>query len=131
MSVDDDVDEPPGLFDVDELVELDERSGRVERALAAAIAAGQKAGTLVDEDLGLIGSALAGAKALDRAERLPPHRSVYAIAQLLTPYRETLSALRLPAAVQPADGPRPPAAGGELGADLLRDLFGTAESPGG
>lgn len=135
MVNDDDVDEDQGaaLFTLDELVALDDGRppGRVEAALAKAVAAGQAAGTLVAEDLGLIGSALVGAKALDRAELLPPGKSVYAVAQLLTPYRETLAALRLPAAVTPADGPRPPAAGGEVGADLLRDLFGTAESPGG
>lgn len=100
--------------------------GRVEQGLQTAIKAGRDSGTLVDEDLGLIGSALAGARAIDVAEWAGGVKAGYLIAQLMTPYRETLAALRLPAAVQPADGPRAPAAGGSDASSSLRDLFGTA-----
>jgi len=100
------------------------KPGQAEEGLRRAIAAGWAAGTLVDEDAGLIGSALVGARALDAADRTPNAKTGYLVAALLTPYRETLAALRLPAAVTPSD-PRAPAASQTDTPDWLRDAFGT------
>lgn len=107
--------------------------GRVETGLLAAIEAGRRAGTLVAEDLGLVGAALVGARGLDAAERGKPGQwrpEPYAIAALLTPYREALAALRLPAAVEPAEQPRPSAGTPADAASLLGDIFGTAHPAG-
>lgn len=121
-------DDAPALFDLADAAPPGGRAGRVERLLLAAIEAGRAAGVLIPEDQGMIGGALAGARGLDQAEALGP-RGVYAVAQLLNPYREALAALRLPAAVAPA---AVPAAGStpHEGAGLpewLSDGFGTPE----
>lgn len=120
------------LFDVDDLV-ADEptraKLGRVERALMLSIAAGSKAGTVVDEDAGLAAAALAAARSIDAAELLGWRggtKAGYLIAQLLTPYREALQALRLPAEVVPT-GPPAPAPAGDGAPSWLHDGFGTAE----
>jgi hypothetical protein len=105
------------------------RPGRVEAMLLRAIAKARDAGTLVDEDLGLIGGALAGAHALDLAERGGKGSGPYAVAALLTPYREVLQALRLPAEVAPAEQPRPPAGTQPDASSLLGDWFGTPHTP--
>lgn len=114
--------EDGALFGVPELEVDTAKVGRVEAGLARSIDAGEKAGTLVPEDAGLIGAALVAARALDVAER--SSKPAYAVAALLTPYRECLAALRLPAAIAPA-APRPPAGGAPDTPDSLRDLFGT------
>jgi hypothetical protein len=134
MSVSEEEDQPT-LFGVPELDAPPERGrvGRTELALLASIRAGQTAGTLVPEDAGLIAGALVAARALDAAEQGKPGEwrpQPYAVAALLTPYRETLQALRLPAAVEPTAAP-PPAAGTPADASsLLGDLFGTPQPPG-
>lgn len=103
-------------------------AGRVEAGLRTSVAAGRDAGTLVDEDEGLIAAAFAAARALDRAETLPDKSAVYAIAQLMRPYQDALNALRLPAALTPATPPAPaPADSHSSTPDWLRDAFGTAE----
>jgi hypothetical protein len=103
-------------------------TGRVEKGLQRSVAAGRTAGTLVDEDEGLIEGAFVAARALDRAETLPDKSAVYAIAQLMRPYQDALNALRLPAALTPATPPAPEPGNGRSGLeDLLRDSFGTAE----
>lgn len=114
----------PALFDVPA---TSTRAGVVERMFRQAVAAAQRSHVLVDEDLALIGGALTAAQALDTASQVGGLKGGYLVAQLLTPYREALAALRLPAEVAPADQPRPPAPGGadaEL-ASLLGDHFGT------
>lgn len=118
------------LFGADELEALAAspgRVGRVERLLRVALGAAAVAGVLVKEDLGLVGSALAGARALDAAEVGGAKGGPYAVAALLTPYRETLQALRLPMALTPADGAAPLA--GDSHTDVvqaLSDEFGAA-----
>jgi hypothetical protein len=98
-----------------------------------ALAAGEEDGTLIAADAGLIGAALIAARALDRADKPLGAGNVkdgYLVAQLLTPYRETLNALRLPVALTPATppAPAPDAGNGQTGTpDWLRDAFGTAE----
>jgi hypothetical protein len=84
---------------------------------------------LVTEDWGLIGGALAGARALDMAERGGRGGGPYAVAALLSPYRETLQALRLPAELAPAEQPRPPAGTQPDASSLLGDWFGTPAAP--
>lgn len=121
MSADETADEQ-GLFDVDEVPRPPGSIGRVEGGLMRAVKAGQEAGTLVEEDLGLIGAALVGARALDAAERMA--KPAYAVAALLTPFRECLAALRLPAAVTPAAG-RVPTSDASDAPDWMRDAFGT------
>jgi hypothetical protein len=69
-----------GLFAVPE-----RPAGRVEKGLQRSVAAGRAAGTLVDEDEGLIEGAFVAARALDRAETLPDKSAVYAVAQLMRP----------------------------------------------
>lgn len=124
-------DKGAALFDVDELAAHTAHRmgepGRVERMLMVALRAGEAAGILVQEDLGLIGSALAGARALDLAERGGAKGGPYATAALLTPYRETLAALRLPAAVEPTEDVRPPASGQGDVPSWLGEHFGTPE----
>jgi hypothetical protein len=120
-----------GLFAADELETLASAPGvigRVERLLRVALTEAARNSLLIKEDLGLVGSALAGARALDAAERGGAKGGPYATAALLTPYRETLQALRLPMAVQPADAPA--GLGGNSQAhvvDALSDEFGAAE----
>jgi hypothetical protein len=113
------------LFDVPELAVNPAAVGRVEAGLAAALRAAESAGTIVAEDAGLIGAALVAARALDTAERSA--KPAYAVAALLTPYRECLHALRLPAQVAPAGAARPPAAAEGQGDEpqWFRDAFGT------
>lgn len=124
-------DEQAALFDVPELAEPEPAAmGRTEAGLYRAIQAGRDAGTLMSEDSGLIGGALVAARGLDAAERGPrgkPGPQPYAIAALLTPYREALHALRLPAAIEPAKTngePRPAAASPADLSSLLGDAFG-------
>ena len=101
--------------------------GRVERLLRVALQTAAVAGVIVKEDLGLVGSALAGARALDAAERGGAKGGPYAVAALLTPYRETLQALRLPMAMTPVDGAAPLAGDGQSGViQALSDEFGAA-----
>lgn len=120
----------PGLWDLDDVARLAIKPGergRVERALIRALEAAAEAGHLIEEDLGLIGGALAGARAIDGAEKWPGLKGGYLVAQLLTPYREALAALRLPAAVNPADDPRPPANVSDDAPNWLSDHYGTPE----
>jgi hypothetical protein len=116
--------DPAALFTVAQAAT--HRPGQAEAGLRVAVEAGQAAGTLVDEDSGLIGSAFVGARALDAADRQPGPKTGYLVAALLTPYRETLQALRLPAAITPSD-PRAPSTNPEDTSSSLRDLFGTAD----
>jgi hypothetical protein len=106
------------------------RPGRVEALLLRSIEAAQKASTLVVEDWGLVGGCLAAARALDTAERGGRGGGPYAVAALLSPYREALQALRLPAVLAPAEAPRPPAGTPVDASSLLGDIFGTPQPPG-
>lgn len=106
------------------------KPGRCEALLLRSIQAGMDAGILVTEDWGLIGGALVAARGLDVAEMGGRGGGPYAIAALLTPYRECCQALRLPAEVAPAEQPRPAAPGPSDASSLLGDLFGTAQPPG-
>lgn len=128
MTADDD---QAGLFGADELEALATSPGavgRVERLLRVALRAAAAAGVLIKEDLGLVGSALAGARALDAAERGGAKGGPYAVAALLTPYRETLQALRLPMALSPADSPAGLGTNSHTDViDALSDEFGAAE----
>jgi hypothetical protein len=92
-------DDGGALFELPELA-VDARAGRCEAALHRALAAGIEDGTVVDVDAGLAAAALVAARALDRADRMD--KPAYAVAALLTPYREALHALRLPAAIAAA-----------------------------
>jgi hypothetical protein len=118
-----------GLFDVDEV--LAERRpgelGRAEKMLAQAIRVAAENGALIREDLGMIGAALVAARALDNAERIGGLKGGYLVAQLQTPYRETLQALRLPAEVAPAEVPRNPAGDPADAADWLSADYGVPE----
>lgn len=111
-----------GLFDVPRLP-----TGRVEKSLEVAVKAGRDAGTLVDEDEGLIAAAFVAARALDKAEVLPDKSSVYAVAQLMRPFQDALNALRLPAALSPVSPPAPAQESQRSTEDWLRDAFGTPE----
>lgn len=103
-------------------------AGPAELALNRAVAAGESAGTLVAEDAALVAAARHAARAMDWAMRTPSPKAIYSIAQSLTAYRETLHALRLPAAVAPAATPRAPAAADPAaGTVSLDDLFGRPE----
>lgn len=117
------------MFDVDELVDAQPVGGvgRVERALRRALTYGAGHNMFGEEHLGLAGSALAGARALDLAERMPGKGGgPYATAALLTPYRETLAALGLVVVADSGDT-APPMEGHTDGSDLLGDLYGTAD----
>jgi hypothetical protein len=113
------------LFDVEELSVDLRRVGRAEAGLARALRQAVDDGVLVELDGGMIGAALIGARALDRAEALPDKSAVYAIAQCLPPYQKALHALRLPAEVAPVAAPSLPSSGSDDAPDWLRD-FGTA-----
>lgn len=113
----------PGLFDVPELVPL-AGARRCEAGLYAAVAAGETDKTLDARDGALVGAALVAARALDAADTAGGPKSAYAVAALLTAYRETLHALRLPAALSPSDVPGPTGAGSTP--QWARDLLGTA-----
>jgi hypothetical protein len=107
--------------------------GPAEAALNVAVQAGEAAGTLVAEDAALVAAARHAARAMDWTMRTPSPKAIYAVAQSLTAYRETLHALRLPTAIaitasalrggKPA-GEEPD----EPKGDPLRDLFGTPGS---
>lgn len=112
------------LFDLPELT-VDRRAGRCEVSLHHALAAGIADGTVVGVDAGLAAAALVAARALDRADRMD--KAAYAVAALLTPYREALHALRLPAAIGPAPAALPTPEGQSGAPDWLRDAFGSAE----
>lgn len=121
------------LFDVGEVVAPAQpgEPGRAERGLRSALAAGAASGLLRQEDLGMIGAALVAARSLDDAERWAGTKGggPYAVAALLSPYREVLQALRLPAALAPAEGGAPSGpTDGQTGApSWLSDHFGTPE----
>jgi hypothetical protein len=118
-------DEDGALFGLPELVVDERKAGRCEVALHLALTAGARDGTVVEVDAGLAAAALVAARALDRAERMD--KPAYAVAALLTPYREALHALRLPAAIGPAPAALPAAEGPTGTPDWLRDAFGNAE----
>jgi hypothetical protein len=83
---------------------------------------------MLEEDLGMIGAALVIARALDAAHAIGGKSGGYMAAQLATPYREMLTALRLPAPVAPMPIPaRGPAASAVDAPDWMRDAFGTPE----
>lgn len=132
---DDQVDEDAGaLFAVDQLVPDAAgraRLGRIERGLMLAIKAGTEAGTIIDQDAGLCGAALGAARQLDYAEAMGQRAGLkagYLYAQLLTPYRETCQALRLPAEVVPTGPPPPDGDAGATGVpSWVHDAFGSAE----
>lgn len=132
MSDDQVVDDTGALFGVDELVVDVGKVGRVEAGCYRALRAGERDGVVLDLDAGLAAAALATARRLDEAERAAAHRldlkPGYLYAQLLTPYRELMQALRLPAQVEPAVEPRAtqPTAGGDV-PSWLHDLAGSAE----
>ena len=121
------------LFDVAEVVAHPRPGevGRCERALVVALQAGAESGQLRKEDLGMIGGALIAARALDDAERWAGSKGggPYAVAAVLTPYREVLQALRLPAATAPEEGGGPPVPPDGQGGtpSWLSDHFGTPE----
>jgi hypothetical protein len=100
--------------------------GPAEAALNTAVAAGEKAGTLLEEDAALVAAARHAARAMDWTMRTPSPKAIYAVAQSLTAYRETLHALRLPAAIAPLPVPKAPASAPEQGRSL-DDLFGRPE----
>jgi hypothetical protein len=102
--------------------------GPAEAALNVAVAAGEAAGTLVAEDAALVAAARHAARAMDWTMRTPSPKAIYAVAQSLTAYRETLHALRLPAAIAPAPPAPPRPSEAPTQGDSLRDLFGTPES---
>lgn len=66
--------------------------GRYERALDHSI---EKSSHLVDEDVAMIGAARAGAWALDQAGTGSGPKATYAVAAVLSAYREVLQALGL------------------------------------
>lgn len=129
------------LFDVPELVDAlpPEKMGRAEAALYRSLRAGEQDGTLHAVDAALAAAALVAARGLDAAEHGARHVTKtgqvqhtgpqpYAIAALLTPYRDALHALRLPTAIAPAGVPLPdPKPEPGSWPDELRDLFGRAE----
>lgn len=119
------------LWDLDELLETRSPGavGQVESMLTRAVQAAVKLGKLGETDLGLLGGALAGARSLDIALRLPSIKGGYLVAQLLTPYREVCQALGIPEAVSPADAPeaRPAGERQQDDPDWFRDTFGTPE----
>jgi len=123
--------EVAALFDVEPL--LAARSpgaiGQCERMLQEAVAEAVQVGKLQKTDLGLLGSALAGARSIDVAMLMPSLKGGYLVAQLLTPYRETCQALGLPQAVAPADAPEggAPLEGQQELPSWLSDHFGTPE----
>jgi hypothetical protein len=70
--------------------------GRHAVWLEEAIAAAEKEGILQASDKALVSAARAAAYALDESEKLPTSsKPGYAIAQLLTPYKDILLALHM------------------------------------
>lgn len=113
-----------GLFDVDEKAPAGGK-GRTEQLLDKAVAWGEVSGPLEQQDAGLVGGARVAARALDAAEGLGGKASVYAVSALLTPYRELLAALRLPAPVEGMAGK-----GAAIGAEAqawMAENFGTPQ----
>ena len=74
--------------------------GRHATAFRRAFTAAESTNLLGEVDAALMSVALAGAAALDRAEAMPPGKSVYPVAQLLGPTREVLESLQLSPAVR-------------------------------
>jgi hypothetical protein len=101
--------------------------GPTEAALNVSVAAAEAKGMLIDEDMGLVQAARNAARAMDWTMRTPSPKAIYAVAQSLTAYRETLHALRLPAAIAPAPSPLPQPTDTRTQGDSLSDLFGTPE----
>lgn len=101
---------------------FDAEPGQAEKGLQLAAAKAQEDGQLIEQDAALLSVAFIAARALDRADRMD--KPAYAVAALLTPYRETLNNLRLPAALDPVAAP---AAGksSDGAADWMHDQFGT------
>lgn len=122
--------EQGGLWDLEELLEARTPGslGQCERMLQESVAEAARLGRITKTDLGLLGAALAGARSIDVAMRLPGLKGGYLVAQLMTPYRETCQALGIPEAAPPdgADPPAPPNGQGD-GPDWLSEHFGTAE----
>lgn len=117
-----------GLFDVVELREQ-QKAGRAEAALHRALAAAAEDGRLQPVDAALAAAALVAARALDNADRVGGLKGGYLVAQSLTGYRETLHALRLPAATLAVPVPLPAEGHTDL-SGLLGDLgnaFGTPQ----
>lgn len=74
----------------------EEIKGRHAVWLEEAIAAAKRDALLQDSDLALVSAARAAAYALDASEALPTSsKPGYAIAQLLTPYKDILLALKM------------------------------------
>jgi len=118
-------DDQGGLFDVPELAPLP-NAGRVEAGLMLALREAARVETLQEVDGGLVAAALAGARALDRAEALPDKSAVYAVAQLLPPYQKALHGLGLPLERSPVGGPAVPVPTPDASGapSWLRDEFG-------
>lgn len=132
----DDVDDG-ALFGVDELLVDVEQVGRCEAGTWHALKRGAATGVVIDLDSGLAAVALATARRLDEAERLgrlPAGvglKAGYLYAQLVPPYRELMQALRLPAAVEPAEEPRTPTPTGDGSVPAwVHDAVGTPEHTG-
>lgn len=123
MGVTDDQD---GLFEVPELVALP-NAGRAEAGLARALREAADAQLLQAVDGGMVAAALAGARALDRAEALRDDKAaVYAVAQALPPFQRILHALGLPLERSPVGGPAAPVPGpgGPVTSSWLSDELG-------
>lgn len=116
---------PAALFEVEEL-ERPLGNGRVEAGTHRAIVEAEKLGKLLPEHAGLVAAALAAARTLDRAERLPDKSAVYAVPQIMRPYQDAMHALGLPqeVAAVPAAGARLPAESQGQGASWLSDELG-------
>lgn len=101
---------------------FDAEPGQAEHGLRLAATTAHDAGQLIEQDAALLSAAFIAARALDRADRMD--KPAYAVAALLTPYRETLNNLRLPAALDPVAAP---AAGktSDGAPDWMHEQFGT------
>jgi hypothetical protein len=95
--------------------------GRTEQLLERTVEWAEKAGHLTEEDGALVGAARVAARALDAAEKLGG-KSPYAVASVLTPYRELLAALRLPA---DSNGGKPAGGIGAQAEEWMARNFGT------
>lgn len=95
--------------------------GQAEAGLAVSARRAAEEGQLIEQDAALLSAAFIAARALDRADRMD--KPAYAVAALLTPYRETLNNLRLPAALDPvpAAGPAKQSDGAP---DWMHEQFG-------
>lgn len=97
------------------------RPGQAERGLSTAARRAHADGQLIEQDAALLSAAFVAARALDRADRMD--KPAYAVAALLTPYRETLNNLRLPAALDPVPASDPGKAS-DGAADWMSEQFG-------